>query len=127
MKIRTKLLLVLASVLLLVVALGLMDMRYAAETRTDVGRLEKAVVSASSAALGMLDALSKLETDLAAANNGETGPANALQIRNQGERSFQEFHRHLHEAAVAAGQEMEISLSDRTAPRNDPNRHDSPP
>jgi len=119
MMIRTKLLLVLAGVLLLVVAQGLMNLRYVSGTRTDVGRLGKVVVSGSSAALGMLDALSDLETCMTDADKKEAGLANPLQIRKQGDRSFQGFHRFLNDAARATRAGMEIIASDRTASRND--------
>jgi PAS domain S-box-containing protein len=119
MMIRTKLLLVLASVVLLVVAQGLMDLRYASRTKADVGHLGEIVVSGSSAALGMLDALSELETGLTAADDGDDGPDHIRQIRNQGEQSLQEFHRYLSDAALATHSGMEIISSDRTTPRKD--------
>ncbi len=118
MTIRTKLLLVLASVGLLVVAQGLMDLRYASGTQTDVNRLGKIVVSGSSAALGMLDALSELETCMTAADNGEPGPENTRRICDQGKRSFLEFHRYLNDAARVTRLGMEMIATNRTASPN---------
>jgi len=115
MNIRIKLLLVLASVVLLVVAQGLVDLRYASETKADIDQLGKVVVVGSSAALGMLDVLSELETCMTAAVNGEAGPGDALQIRNQGEHSFLEFHRYLNDAARATRSGMEVFSSEQTA------------
>ena len=119
MKIRTKVLLIFAGVMLLVLAQGLMDLRWAAGTRADVGHLGTVVVSESSAALGMLDAVSELETCMTAADNKGTGPSDTIQIRNQGERSLQEFRRHLNDAARATRSGMEIPSSHRTTSRND--------
>jgi signal transduction histidine kinase/CheY-like chemotaxis protein len=98
MNVRTKLLLVLASVVLLVAAQEWMNLRFALRTGADVGQLEKNAVAESSAAMGMLDAISELETCLAITDNRESGPAHPLQIRNQGERAFQKFHRSLNDA-----------------------------
>jgi len=113
MTIRTKLLLALASMVLLVVVQGLLDLRYASETRTDVDQLGKVVVSGSSAALGMMDALSELEVCLTATDNVDAIPVDTLRIRFQGEKSFQEFHRYLNDALQAARSGANISPAGR--------------
>ncbi len=118
MMIRTKLLLVLASVMLLVAAQGLMDLRYASGTRADVAQLGKVVVSGSAAALGMLDALSELETSVTGADNEPARATDAIHIRNSGEQSLQEFHRYLNDAAAATALGVKIVSSDRTTSRN---------
>lgn len=109
--------LVLTSVLLLVVVQGLMNLRYASGTGADIERLGNIVVSGSSAAHGMLDALSELEACMIAADDGEAGPAKALQIRSQGEQSFQEFHRYLNDAARVARAGLENASPDSTVTR----------
>ncbi len=119
MMIRTKLMLVLAGVVLLVVAQGVVDLRYTSGTTADVNRLGKVVVSGSSAALGMLDALSELEVAMTVSDGEKAGPVDAGQICRQGHLSFQEFHRFLNDAAVASRSGMEIISSDRRASRRD--------
>jgi PAS domain S-box-containing protein len=110
MKIRTKLLLVLASVVLLVAAQEWMNWRFALKTGAKVSQWEKTTVAESSAAMGMFDALSELETSLTAAN---TGTAGTLSIRNQGEQAFLQFHRCVNEAEPgrsAALKNIEVTL-----------------
>jgi len=116
MKIRTKLLLVLAGVVLLVVAKSLVDLRYASETQANIDKLANVIVSGSSAGHGMLDALSELEACMAAESD-EPGPAHAIQIRDQGEQSFQEFHRYLNDAARITRAGVENLSPDQTAGR----------
>jgi PAS domain S-box-containing protein len=120
MKIRTKLILVLAGVLLLVAAQEALNLRLASETRAEVGRLEKTTVAESSAALGMWNALAELETSLVGANNEGAIPANPLPLRNQGGAALQKFHRCWNAATEAARSEMAGASPHQTASRSNP-------
>jgi PAS domain S-box-containing protein len=118
MKIRTKLLLVLAGVVLLMAAQEALNLRLASETRADVRRLEQATVAESSAALGMWNALAELEASLTMANNDGSGPANSLPIRNQGGPALQQFRRCLNAAVEAARSGLAITAPRQTTSRN---------
>ena len=66
----------------------------------------------------MLDALSELETSVTGADNEPAGTADAIQIRNSGQRSFLEFHQYLNAAAATTALGAKIVSSDQTASRN---------
>lgn len=88
MTIRTKLLLTLATVVMLVVAHGLIDSHYARLSRTEIDQLGKVAVAGSSATHDMLDTLSRLESSLFADGKREGAPANGLPISDQGKVLF---------------------------------------
>lgn len=115
MKFRTKLLFVLACLVLLEAAQGMMYFRFVSETRSAAVQLGTNTVMESSAAFGMLDAITELETALTAADNRNSGTASTFAIRTQGEQSNRKFHRYFNEAAGGGWSEMEISIPNRTA------------
>jgi len=102
-------LLVLASMVLLVVVQGLMDLRYTSQTGGGVSQLGRVVIVGSAAAHGMMDALTELEAGLSAGQTRPNSPGDALRIRQQGQNAFQEFRRCLDAAARATRSGMAIS------------------